>query len=843
MHYAFAIPSPRSDNIHSLVYLLILFSLWMGVSHQPVLAQPEEGIRAFSSLGSQSPTAASLGRYGEVPINLYRGTPDITIPLYKVEAQTHKLPIRLRYDASGVKVGKVASWVGQNWTLQAGGIISRTMRGIPDERGYISDSCPDVWPGDWGGGEDREKLLHLLEQKYPTIEYVRVGRTWGFDLTDVNYFESVSNRDCDSEPDQFFFNVRGLTGKFVFNEDSGHSEQIVRTSRGKPIRLSYNIDGGSITEWTLWDPSGKKYIFSVEETSYVGSNGYTSSWYLTTIVPASGNEDSIELNYTSGEQVNIPQGGRVIKRDRLKDHNYDEECPFFGQKLWSDNDRTYRARFLKSIMSNQVRVELHPSKDRDDLLTSGERKLDSVRVERDGEWVKSFKFVHEYFERGEEKTRLKLDEVEELGRSSTSDGSYEFVYNEIDPPGYESSSIDHWGYFNGGGDGLIPSVTYNGNYYPGEAYRSPSSSMAKAGILKKIEYPTGGYVNFYYELHEYGEILGGSLNEEKEAGGLRIRKVEKNPLSGSPPVTKTYSYSEEGESSGVLVSEPIYVKRNSRAECYQECSSGGCRYFVTYCPVLTRWSSSRVPLGQATGGHVGYRQVTVRTKKGGVSQGKEIHDFRASGRTPPDDQWPRVPLPAQNWSHGHKESVSTYNQAGNLLRIVRFGYSVNKDHPEVRGLRVQGIGSAVKGTSRDGDEQCLPDYKANKYSIQSGRRRRTIKKTTYYQPNGDTLSVTKRYRYDQETHQVRTVTESTTSGRSRTTRYTYAYEQYPQMDASGSHQLSQKYRTTVFEDADDNGQVGSDETVWKRSWTEWMENIYGHWVPESEWVWTGESDQ
>jgi len=156
---------------------------------------------------------------------------------------------------------------------------------------------------------------------------------------------------------------------------------------------------------------------------------------------------------------------------------------------------------------------------------------------------------------------------------------------------------------------------------------------------------------------------------------------------------------------------------------------------------------------------------------------------------------------------------------------------------------VQGIGSAVKGTSRDGDEQCLPDYKANKYSIQSGRRRRTIKKTTYYQPNGDTLSVTKRYRYDQETHQVRTVTESTTSGRSRTTRYTYAYEQYPQMDASGSHQLSQKYRTTVFEDADDNGQVGSDETVWKRSWTEWMENIYGHWVPESEWVWTGESDQ
>jgi hypothetical protein len=88
----------------------------------------------------------------------------------------------------------------------------------------------------------------------------------------------------------------------------------------------------------------------------------------------------------------------------------------------------------------------------------------------------------------------------------------------------------------------------------------------------------------------------------------------------------------------------------------------------------------------------------------------------------------------------------------------------------------------------------------------------------------------------------RTSEEVTTSnGRSRTTRYEYAHEDHqPSMGPSGSHQLTQKHETTVFRDADGDGELGGSDPVYRRSWTEWMENPSspGHWVLEAEWEWS-----
>jgi hypothetical protein len=60
------------------------------------------------------------------------------------------------------------------------------------------------------------------------------------------------------------------------------------------------------------------------------------------------------------------------------------------------------------------------------------------------------------------------------------------------------------------------------------------------------------------------------------------------------------------------------------------------------------------------------------------------------------------------------------------------------------------------------------------------------------------------------------------------------------MGPSGSHQLTQKHETTVFRDADGDGELGGSDPVYRRSWTEWMENPSspGHWVLEAEWEWS-----
>src|SRR5262249_56896233 len=76
-----------------------------------------------------SPTAASLGKFGDVPVSLYTGIPDITVPLFTAHGRTLPVPIALHYYAGGVKVEERGGWVGLGWSLAAGGGVHRTVHG------------------------------------------------------------------------------------------------------------------------------------------------------------------------------------------------------------------------------------------------------------------------------------------------------------------------------------------------------------------------------------------------------------------------------------------------------------------------------------------------------------------------------------------------------------------------------------------------------------------------------------------------------------------------------------------------------------------------------------------
>jgi hypothetical protein len=76
-----------------------------------------------------SPDAAALGKYGTIPVGLHTGVPNIEIPLYTIRSGQLELPISLSYHASGIKVDEIASWVGLGWTLNAGGVVTRSIVG------------------------------------------------------------------------------------------------------------------------------------------------------------------------------------------------------------------------------------------------------------------------------------------------------------------------------------------------------------------------------------------------------------------------------------------------------------------------------------------------------------------------------------------------------------------------------------------------------------------------------------------------------------------------------------------------------------------------------------------
>src|SRR5258706_11658819 len=118
-----------SSKSHFLTILFLFFTLSI---------YSQDTSNTIGRVSISSPTAASLGKYGDVPVSYHTGVPNISIPIYNVKSGSLSIPINLSYHASGLRVQEYASWVGAGWSLNAGGMITRTVRGGADDQGYKS---------------------------------------------------------------------------------------------------------------------------------------------------------------------------------------------------------------------------------------------------------------------------------------------------------------------------------------------------------------------------------------------------------------------------------------------------------------------------------------------------------------------------------------------------------------------------------------------------------------------------------------------------------------------------------------------------------------------------------
>lgn len=87
-----------------------------------------------------------------------------------------------------MKAGEVAPWTGLGWTLNAGGIITRVVRGLPDE--------------------GKLQLNSLTTDDF-------IPRT-GYYLYSYNTYGNASN-DNDKEPDLYYLNINGQSYKMTFH--------------------------------------------------------------------------------------------------------------------------------------------------------------------------------------------------------------------------------------------------------------------------------------------------------------------------------------------------------------------------------------------------------------------------------------------------------------------------------------------------------------------------------------------------------------------------------------------------------------------------------------------------
>ena len=240
----------------SIIYVTIIFFFCVSSS----ISQPNNSY--LDNVMMPPPDAASLGKYGDIPVSHYTGVPSVGVPIHTVAVGPLSMPISVSYHASGIKVGEPASKVGLGWSLQAGGMISRTVQGLKDEHmeGYYykGDSIPTYGP--------------TLQDTCDYLEFIL----------------DVDNNLKDPEPDIFSINMPGGSGKFYINKDREVVLVPKQDIRVAPLFSSSTSHVTHLTGFVVTSPDGTVYRFGDTgdgnpAIEYTGGGNYPkipAGWYL-----------------------------------------------------------------------------------------------------------------------------------------------------------------------------------------------------------------------------------------------------------------------------------------------------------------------------------------------------------------------------------------------------------------------------------------------------------------------------------------------------------------------------------------------------------------------------------
>lgn len=283
-------------NKTTFICFLILVSL-------PLRAQFTEPVYSV-------PTAdvASLGEFGEVPVSHFTGVPDVSIPLYSLKVGNFSWPIGVAYHLSSVRPNDQPGSTGLGWAPMWDACISRSVRGVPDEKKLSSGAEP----GYYG---NRNRNIHLSAYTF-------------YDAT-MNHLEGDGWYEMSA--DEFSFNVAGLSGNFYLGEDG---QWIVVSDQAVKVEFNPQTDFLSVNDlvgrierinnwpyknlcqrffgsFTLVGPDGTRYTFGGKWATDFSADYYArnnndliaTAWHINKIQTPDGH--TITFGYEQQTQ-NLP---------------------------------------------------------------------------------------------------------------------------------------------------------------------------------------------------------------------------------------------------------------------------------------------------------------------------------------------------------------------------------------------------------------------------------------------------------------------------------------------------------------------------------------------------------
>lgn len=513
--------------------ILLLFVLISGIAKAQ---QQNETVSTPWDLNPRkyvySPSAQSWDfiRYGDTPVDLYTGTARADIPVYTYSDADFTIPVSLSFTSGGFMPAQQTGIVGLNWCLNAGGVITREIRGIDDfygdtpeshTRGFFGGSPfsdTDILSGNTVVNLTDMAAINAREVQSDIYHFSFLGHsgTFHFDgqrrccVYDTGGNNGTYRITADYNNEQVEFVIATSDGyEYTFGShdagDESYNERILNGGfRDATCRFYYNRTNehlGPMVSWMLRQikaPNGRLVQFTYADGDILGDNNSLMPLDNTDVLPFSGRSDYPNYIVTFSPDMYTISG--VHGGDFYK-------CPHI-----------LKTTYLSSIeIDSKVRIDFkYVSKEGPEVLTGAEdhdykpydkivRALlrlnridvkDLVRNTRLGAADLTYKTVSR---------RPLLKSVKVFGR-----GLYTMEYHgDTSFPDLLSNGVDFWGYANGrvlaDNTALAGTQTTVGTYdeYAQKgSCKLPDAKFSLCGNLKRLTYPTGGWTEFEYEGHE-----------------------------------------------------------------------------------------------------------------------------------------------------------------------------------------------------------------------------------------------------------------------------------------------------------------------------------------------------
>ena len=529
----------------------------------------------------QAPQTWSFMKYGgQSSVDMYTGTLHVDIPIYTYKDNDFEIPVSVGYGSNGYKPNIQSGILGLGWYLNAGGSITREVRGVPDDylglyeyytkdlvafypfKGYIDfyDLAKKGFPNYWhweGFGRTQQGDMPFNT----SIPYINLFLPNNYPGATIKYPEEV----YESLSDIYHFKFGEHKGSFCF----GQNGDVFVFNTNKPAgeyRISYSRQPSwnnnslhhPFDAFTITTGDGYKYTFGgnfqrtlnlpqkeVDHTIDHYLDEYdaadvpfypqvTLTWHLRKI--EAPNKRNVIFEYSDLKLFD------VVRPHLLKTSNT-SNYPISVSDSRLSQYKQYSIRLDNIVVDNKLAIVFNYGIKTSERAVSNMNlnqisyldnigKLNKIHIHTVGANSKTIKECDFIYNAYSGQSAYYMTFLKEMNISG--EGTYAFqYYNENSPfPYHGTSSFDHWGYYNKKFEHdnlqsydrtfLIADTMHNSNWdeiiRSVRNYREPNFNGAVMGMLEKIVYPTKGYTIIEYEGNRY------------------VKKVNRNNTTDGMPV-------------------------------------------------------------------------------------------------------------------------------------------------------------------------------------------------------------------------------------------------------------------------------------------------------------------